>query len=76
MQEKARRELDALDPVQLRNLEDLLEQEFRQMVFNAESAGFDVDEQALEVWNTASVYLKHYLVPAAHRNALQKPLWF
>ena len=49
------RELDALDPVKVRKLEDLLEQEFRQMV---------------------SVYLKHYLVPAAHRNALQKPLCF
>ena len=76
VKEKAKRELDALDPVKVRKLEDLLEQEFRQMVFNAENAGFDVDEQALEVWKTASVYLKHYLVPAAHRNALQKPYVF
>ena len=42
------------------------------MVQGAEDHGFDVDEKALGVWETASVFLKHYLV---HRGRLFSPHW-
>ena len=71
-QERAQEEFWGLDPVTVETLDVNLDEEWDQMILNAEAAGFDVDEKARQVYNTGSIYLKQFLV---NRGQLYSPKW-
>ena len=64
-QARAQAEIEELAPDHAEALEEALQEEWEEMVVNLEAAGYDLDERAHQVWETASLFLKFFLVSRA-----------